>query len=109
MKHIDVATYNKIIAKEAGNIDIDFINVCTSPEYHKKHIHGVRSVPLDTLENHVSEFSKKKAIYVHCRSGMRSRQAIERLEKLGVKAKLVNIEGGMLAWKNKGFETTCDS
>ncbi len=105
MKHIDVDTFKEIIAKESENPDIDFINVCTPPEYQEKHISGVRSVPLDTLQSHLSEFKNKKAIYIHCRSGDRGRQAIEKLEKLGITAELVNVEGGILAWEKEGFET----
>ena len=105
MKHITVETFKEIIAKESGNQDIDFINVCTPPEFNEKYIPGVRSVPLDTLETHLDEFANKKAIYIHCRSGHRGRQAVEKLQNLGVKAELVNVEGGILAWEKEGFET----
>ena len=109
MKHINVHEFKTLLEKEGKNPEMDFINVCTTPEYDEKHIPGVRSVPLDTLESHLNEFGGKKAIYIHCRSGNRGKQAIEKLEKLGVKAELVNVEGGILAWDKLGFTTAANS
>ena len=105
MKHITVSTFKEVVGAEQNNPSVDFINVCTPAEYKEKHIHGVRSVPLDELERRVSEFSDKKTIYVHCRSGRRGEQAIEKLRALGVTGELVSVKGGLLAWEEAGFET----
>lgn len=105
MKHISVPAFKEVIESEASNPTVDFINVCTSAEYKEKHIKGVRSVPLDTLDSRVAELNQKKTVYIHCRSGNRGRQAIEKLQSLGVTAELVNVEGGLLAWEEAGFET----
>jgi len=105
MKHINIHSFKDIINAENGNSTIDFINVCTPPEYKEKHIQGVRSVPLDEIENHIAEFNTKKTIYVHCRSGNRSKKAIEKLKALGVTAELVNVEGGLMAWDAARFDT----
>ena len=78
MKHVTVNAFKEIINTEQNNPSVDFINVCTPAEYKEKHIRGVRSVPLDDIEKRVSEFSDKKTIYVHCRSGRRGVQAIEK-------------------------------
>lgn len=105
MKHISVSGFKEVIESEANNQTVDFINVCTPAEYREKHIKGARSVPLDTLHTKVEELNKKKTIYIHCRSGNRGRQAIEKLQALGVTAELVNVEGGLLAWEEAGLET----
>ena len=105
MKHITVSAFKEVVGVEQNNPSVDFINVCTKAEYKEKHIRGVRSIPLDELEKRVSEFSSKKTIYVHCRSGRRGAQAIEKLRALGVTGELVNVEGGLLAWEEAGFET----
>lgn len=105
MKHISVSAFKEVIESEANNSTVDFINVCTVAEYKEKHIKGVRSVPLDTLHSRVDELNKKKTIYIHCRSGNRGRQAIEKLQALGVTAELVNVEGGLLAWEEAGHDT----
>jgi rhodanese-related sulfurtransferase len=105
IKHIDVTTFKKIIDAGTHDGSLDFINVCTPTEYDEMHIQGVRSVPLDTLSEHLGEFKDKNAIYIHCMGGRRSLQAIEILTRLGVSAELINIEGGILAWAGAGFRT----
>lgn len=105
MQQITIPAFQDILEKEKSNSAVDFINVCTPAEYAAKHIPGVRSVPLDELGSHIAEFKDKKKIYVHCRSGGRSRMAIQILESLGVAAELVNVEGGILAWERSGLPT----
>ncbi len=105
MKHVTVQEFKKILHQENISPNIDFINVCTPAEYKEKHIEGVRSVPLDEIEKHKEEFKDKETIYVHCRSGKRSQAAIEKLQALHLKAELVNVEGGILAWEAANFST----
>lgn len=105
MKEINAQAFKEALENEKRNDVVDFINVCTSTEYKEKYIEGVRSVPLDTLHNHLPEFKDKKTIYIHCRSGARAEHAIDILENLGVGAELINLEGGILAWEKAGFPT----
>ena len=109
MKQIDIHDFKAALEKESGRAVVDFINVCTIPEYNEKHIPGVRNVPLDTLEQHMHEFTDKKTIYIHCRSGVRGQQAVEKLAQLGVTAELINVTGGIIAWSNAGFATTTNT
>lgn len=105
MKDISIDAFKEVLNAEKNNPTVDFINVCTPAEFKQQHIRGVRNVPLDALDAHVSEFATKNTIYVHCRSGGRSRAAIAHLASLGVTADLVNVEGGILAWESAGHET----
>lgn len=105
MTEITTGAFKEVIHAEAHNPSVDFINVCTPTEYNEKHILGVRNVPLDEIARRVNEFSGKQTIYVHCRSGNRSQKAIDLMKSLGVKAELVNVSGGLLAWGKAGFAT----
>lgn len=105
MKEISVTEFRDALKNESMNTSVDFINVCSTAEYKEKCIQGVRSVPLDTLQNHLAEFKDKKTIYIHCQSGARAEHAIDILENLGVGAELINLEGGILAWEKAGFPT----
>lgn len=105
MRHISVDAFREVVSAEQGNVSVDFINVCTPAEYQERHIKGVRNVPLDDIEKRAAEFSGKSTVYIHCRSGNRGRQAIERLQRIGVTAELVNVEGGIEAWREAGFDT----
>ena len=105
MKHITIQAFKEVLQAEKNNDSIDFINVCEPAEYKEKHIDGVRSVPLGTLESNLAEFAHKQTIYVHCRSGSRGKQAIAKLTAAGVTAELVNVEGGLMAWDEAGHPT----
>ncbi len=105
MREITVQEFKHALQLGSSDDSLDFINVCSPGEYEEKHIQGVRSVPLDTLHKHIDEFKKKKMIYVHCRSGNRSRQAIETLKDAGIPAELINVSGGLMAWTKANFPT----
>ena len=50
----------------------------------------------------IAELEGKRTIYVHCRSGNRSQRAIETLERLGLDAEFVNVDGGQMVWESQG-------
>lgn len=105
MKHISAASFREILDAERGNPSVAFINVCSPDEYRSRHIDGVASLPLDQIEARRAELEGKRTIYVHCRSGNRSQRAIETLERLGLDAEFVNVDGGQMAWESQGFQT----
>lgn len=105
MEHVSVSAFQQSLETEKANPAVAFINVCTKDEYKAKHIEGVRNIPLDQLPSRLHELADKQTIYVHCRSGNRSKRAIEEMERLGVRARLVNVEGGIMAWESAGLQT----
>lgn len=105
MKHISPQSFHTVLKEHGENRAVDFINVCTPAEYSEKKISGVRNVPLSELAKHRDEFVDKERIYVHCQSGRRAQQAIEKLRELGVRAELYNVEGGLTAWNEAGLPT----
>jgi rhodanese-related sulfurtransferase len=105
MKHLSINAFKEILKVEHSNHTVAFINVCTPIEFKEKHIRGVTSMPLDELAYRYKELMDKKTIYVHCKSGRRSIQAIEKLSALGITAELVNIEGGLNAWEEANLPT----
>lgn len=109
MKHVNVNTFKEVLEAEKGNDTVDFINVCTPAEYEENYIEGVRNLPLDEIEKRADELKGKRTVYVHCRTGRRASEAIEKLEKLGVEAELVNVKGGITAWSEAGFTTESDT
>jgi rhodanese-related sulfurtransferase len=60
-------------------------------------------IPVQDLEKRIGELSpyKQRTILVYCRSGRRSRNGAALLEKNEFNA--MNIEGGILEWKNSGL------
>ena len=86
-----------------GNDGTYFILDVRSPEeYKESRIEGSVLIPVNELEGRLAEVPKDKVIIVYCRSGNRSLTASNILVENGFKA-VINVEGGITAWINKGF------
>jgi len=82
-----------------GNDEYIFLDVRTLSEHSAKAIPNSPVIPVQELENRVSELKKykDKKIVVYCRSGNRSKRGTEILINHGFDA--VNLAGGMNKWK----------
>ena len=80
------------------------IDVREEYEFEAANLNGIL-VPLSDLENRLSSIPKDEKTVVHCKSGARSAAAIKLLESKHGYNNLINLEGGILAWKEK-FEPT---
>ena len=71
----------KKLLEEENTILID---VRTKEEYEEKHLENAINIPLDSLENEISNYEnidKDTKIIVYCKSGKRSNGATEILKK----------------------------
>ncbi len=57
-------------------------------------------IPLGDLPRRVSELDSSREIVAHCRSGKRSADAVDFLQKAGFR-KIWNLKGGILAWSDE--------
>jgi rhodanese-related sulfurtransferase len=73
-------------------------------EYAEAHAPGSILIPLGQLSARLHELQvdARRPIALICRSGNRSGKALALLQQAGFSA-LVNVEGGMLAWKKAGL------
>lgn len=78
---------------EEGNLIID---VREKGEYARGHIKGAVNIPLSELRERVSEIPRDKPVYLHCRTGQRSYNAVMALQNLGYQ-NVHNITGSFLA------------
>lgn len=100
---VDIEAVKKAIDEKK---DFLLIDVRTPEEYAEGHIQRSTLMPLQTLpENMVSLTDKTKQIYVYCRSGSRSTQAVIYLQQLGF-TNVYNMSGGILSWNAKRFPIT---
>ncbi len=60
-------------------------------------IAGSMVIPLPDLPSRIHELDSARAIVIHCKSGVRSRKALEFLRSAGFR-RLSNLRGGILAW-----------
>jgi adenylyltransferase/sulfurtransferase len=58
-------------------------------------------IPVDKIPESVHKIEKEKLVVIHCRSGVRSANAIEYLQKNHNFTNLVNLRGGILAWADE--------
>lgn len=77
------------------------LDVRTIDEYNELHIKGAICIPVDTIDESISDSlpDTGQVILVYCRSGNRSRQASEKLAALGY----TNVYefGGINTWKGE--------
>lgn len=87
---------DEAIAQMAEEENYILLDVRTIEEYDDAHIPGAINIANESIgKDEISELSDKhQRIYVYCRSGNRSRQASEKLVKLGY-TNIVEI-GGIL-------------
>lgn len=77
------------------------LDVRTKEEYESGYIPGAINIPLSDINGNVvsSLPDKSRMILVYCRSGNRSRQASDKLSRLGY-TNIIEI-GGINSWKGE--------
>ncbi len=105
-------TYKTISATEAKsmmNKEAIILDVRTKAEYEIVHITNAINIPLDTIDENVSEILKDKnqTILVYCQSGNRSKQASQKLVDLGYTS--VYNFGGINDWRYETASPKKDS
>ena len=97
-KRISMDEATTLMEKEAGYILLD---VRTKGEYESGYIPGAINIPLSDIDDKIISFlpDKSQMILVYCRSGNRSREASDKLSKLGY-SNVLEI-GGINAWKGE--------
>lgn len=87
--------------------DAIIIDVREPDEFAEEHIPFALSVPLSKFDEVISEFHiKTRKIIFQCASGNRSGQACSiAKKKLQEEHAVFSLDGGLPAWKERGFET----
>lgn len=105
---LEYDTVNSVSAeelKEKIETKISVFDVRKSGEYTAEHIVDVPSTPLDFINEHIVEFPKEDAFYVHCAGGYRSVIAVSILKSRGYH-NVINVLGGFDAIKKTEIKTT---
>jgi len=80
--------FEKTITENKGQL----IDVRTPKEYNSGHLKGAKNLHL-----YDQDFSQR--VYVYCKAGGRSAEAVEILQQKGFQ-KIVELDGGMDAWND---------
>ena len=91
---------NQGVQEYKNTVGAVLLDVRSPQEYREGHIPGSQNVPLQQLDK-VEEVTENKdtILYVYCRSGARSRQAVSLLNHMGY-TNVHNI-GGIAAYSGK--------
>jgi len=92
-------TAREVKARLDHGEDLFILDVREPHEYQICNLQG-KLIPLGELPRRVHELDSSREMVVHCRSGKRSADAIQFLQKAGFK-KLWNLKGGVLAWADE--------
>ena len=92
-------TAREVKARQDHGEDLFILDVREPHEYQICNLKG-KLIPLGELPRRVHELDSSREMVVHCRSGKRSAEAIQFLQKAGFK-KLWNLKGGVLAWADE--------
>ena len=85
-------------AEYAADADrVRLIDVRDPHEYAISHIPGAELMPLGELHKHLAQLDSAQDIVLHCKSGMRSMQALELLQGAGFK-RVRSMRGGINAY-----------
>lgn len=102
-KSIPLITAEKLKQVENTKTKLLIIDAREKNEYDVSHIHKAKYVGYDKFkESRLKDVDKETTIIVYCSVGYRSEKIGEKLKKAGFK-KIMNLQGGIFDWKNKGY------
>src|SRR5690349_7972628 len=89
------ATFEQRMAADKGQV----IDVRTLKEYNSGHIDGAVNMHVYDADftKRADGLDKNKTVYVYCKAGGRSAEAVEQLQGKGF-VHIVELDGGMDAW-----------
>lgn len=97
-KEITVKKLKNILDSKGKKILL--IDVRESDEYRIANIQGAQLIPLRRLKIEAGKIDASKDIYVYCKTGGRSTEAVRILKELGF-TKVKNVKGGIDAWRKE--------
>jgi len=71
------------------------VDVREKYEWDNAHIKGAKLISLSELRSRLDDIPKDEPVYLHCRSGQRSYNAVLALQNLGYK-NVYNLSGGFI-------------
>lgn len=94
---VSVQDLSEILKKAPSTFLVD---TREEEEVRDVNLSPTKVIPLGEFEDRFQEIPKDVPVYLYCRSGRRSRIALEFLKSKGYDNGF-NVEGGILAWQNE--------
>lgn len=95
-----LSTLQAIQLLNKGKVSI--VDVRKSDEFNAGHLRNAKNIPIDDLDQRVSELDKSQAVLVVCQSGVRASRAAANFKRAGF-AEVYVLEGGYTEWRSQGL------
>lgn len=105
LEHLPLWTVRDLSEELRSNPDLLVLDVRHGGEWRAGHIRGARHIPGAELARRMEEVPRDLPVAVVCSSGYRSGVAASVLKRHGYR-RVVNVIGGMDAWRRAGFDVT---
>lgn len=102
-------SYGDVTVQQASELitskpDLLILDVRTPQEYSEGHLKGSILIPVDEINGRLNELGKDKEILIYCRTGNRSRTAVNILTTAGYH-KIYHMKDGISVWMQQGYLT----
>lgn len=104
MKSITTKQLKDVIDKNKENFLI--IDVRSKDQHETCTIKGAKNITADDIRSNLEKYKQYDHLYLHCNRGGGSSRTCRSLEAAGL-SNAVNVEGGLKAWVEAGFEVEC--
>ena len=96
-----------LIQENQGSADFIIIDVRTPEEFADGHIENAVNIDSrsETFESEIGTLDRDKAYLIYCRSGNRSRGALNLMVKLDFR-EVYHLSVGITGWQEEGLPTT---
>jgi rhodanese-related sulfurtransferase len=81
-----------------SNEVFDLIDVREEFEHNDFNVGGIL-IPMNTIFEQIEKIPKDKSVVLYCAKGIRSAMVIQRLEEKYGYTNLINLSGGIYAWR----------
>ena len=98
MKSISPKELNNII--ESNNLDFQLIDIRDEYEHDICCIGGEK-INMYSIPENIYKLSKNKKIIIYCRTGVRSANIVNLLEKKFSFDNVYNLDGGIMRWRDE--------
>lgn len=90
-------------SQKINSVNGQLIDVRTPKEYKVGHIQNAVNIHLydQDFEERINKLDKDKVVYVYCKAGGRSAEAVDIMKTIGFKH-IVELDGGADAWTEAG-------
>ncbi len=100
----DIPTVNPADVPDLLGDGAMLIDVREEIEWDEARIAGAVHRPMTEFATWWAEVPDNRTVVVYCRTGARSGRVVEALAQQAGMDNVVNLEGGIVAWAEQGFE-----